>query len=1061
MARLLLRGLIPGADYKLQFRARDEDSVSKWSRRFSLSVIDDNVAPDTPNFTSWVVNGSDFVGDWDEVDTSLEQNKDFDHYELSMTGGSSTRVIRTTDTSYTLTFANNRNFFGSPKATVTAKVRAVDSSGNASAYSSTLSATNPVPDPPTDPVVEEGIDSLDISWTPPADDDLIGYNVYVGTTSGFTPSPSNKIFSGNATRFTYTSTTYTLQYFKIRAVDVFGQESTDLLTSGTPVTPFGVDTTAPATPTGLSATITTSTSPDLNTIATVSWTANGESDLAGYFLRYRKNGDTNWTVIRVDKSSTTTVVTNLVPYVDYDFQLSAVDWSENQSAYTSTATGTGATNSAPSTPAAPSVSTDTLHAQVSISGNKAAGGAMEADVQFYEVYGSSTTGFTPGTTNMLGVVPVGPAMIATFDIPASNSSGTTQTWYFKIIAVDNGGLKSAASAQASGTPGLILSANIGDLQVTNAKISDLTVTKLTAGTGLTTSFTVKSTLTIGDASTTGSIQSFDYSAGTAGYKISSVGGTASLEINQGTIRSAALLIQNGSNIFNSRYADFEANSAFFSSSNFTLTNATVAQNTSNKKFNTASLAYSPTNVTNSVFLGTTNTDYNFVVQPSTDYIVSFYAMVATAGVAANLTATVKYQTASSPGTLSLSAQPIAANSTWARYSGVISVPGTATGGAIVSFSTNTASGTVFIDGIQIEEKQSASTVPSSWKPPGATTIDGYQIKTGSIVSNTTTVVNGSTIPVWSIPLNGAATFANLQVRGNAIIGVPGGTDGGASTLSSGNYIAGTTGWQIQSDGDAEFNGATLRGGAITGTSFSTGDSGNRIEIADSTFSGSGYSFVNFYGDGTENQPSRIYTQANSSYSLVQWDGFYSDSASGTQAIVMESWSPGASPLPHSWSSNITLVSDLIFLGGLISPESQGETPHISKSRTTGQTITTGTVTIQVYNVEDSRGGITDNGAGTYTVMVPGFYIIGASAGWDNSLSTGRRQIAININGTQRAVNAVQASGGPSSNFTSSIQWAGYLADGDTFDIRVFHNQGANAATLGDATLTYMYAGRTM
>lgn len=836
--RKTIPDLLPGRGYAIRVRAKNGSTVSNWSTKLEFVTTNGSDAPETPTNVTWDVVGDSFHGEWDAVTQNVVGDDILViRYDVRLTAGATTKTISVlpadaaVKVTYDLTFLSNVSLFTTPQPTVSISVRAVDNHGLVSSYTTPVSATNPPPGPPANLTTVAGVDSLDISWDESSDDDLIGYEAYVGTSSGFTPGSGNKIYSGSATRFTYTSTTYSLQYFKVRAIDKFNQASTYALTSGTPVSPFGSDGTAPDTPTGLTATITTLTDATLATSADVSWDANSESDLAGYYLQFRENGTTPWSTVRYDKTTTSSLVTNLTPYVDYDFRISAVDFSENQSTYSSVFTATGATNSAPSTPAAPSVSTSTLQAQVTVSGNKAAGGAMESDVTFYEVYGSTSTGFTPSSSNMLGVIPVGPAMVSTFDIPASGG-GSTQTWYFKIIAVDNGGLKSSASSQTSGTPGLIQATNITDATITNAKINDLAADKITAGSGIINNLTVKSILTIGDASTTGSVQSFDYSAGTTGYKISSVGGNASLEINQGVIRTPALLIQkSGTNIMNPKYADFELSSGFYTSSNLTATNATVVQSTAQKMFNTASLSYSPTNATNSVFLGSSNTDYNINVQPDTDYIISFYSMVQSAGTAATLTASLKYATASTPGTLNLTGASVPANSTWARYYGTVSVPGTATGGAILSFSTNTSTGTVFIDGIQIEEKMSSATTPSSWSKPGSTTIDGYQIRTGSLISSGTTTVNGNTIPWWSINESGSAQFANLQVRGNAIVGVASGTDGGASTISSGNYVTGTSGWQLKSDGSAEFTAGAVAQ-TFTGAKFQTDSSGNRLVIRD-------------------------------------------------------------------------------------------------------------------------------------------------------------------------------------------------------------------------------------
>src|SRR5699024_7836766 len=103
---------------------------------------------------------------------------------------------------------------------------------------------------------------------------------------------------------------------------------------------------------------------------------------------------------------------------------------------------TAATNTAPSTPQAPSVSANTMQIQVSHNGQRAMVGPMEADVAFYEVYASTTNGFTASSSNMLGTINAGAALVGSFYLPTSGG-GTAQTWYVRVIAVDRLGLKSS------------------------------------------------------------------------------------------------------------------------------------------------------------------------------------------------------------------------------------------------------------------------------------------------------------------------------------------------------------------------------------------------------------------------------------------------------------------------------------------------------------------------------------------------------------------------------------------------------------------------------------------
>jgi phage minor structural protein len=80
-----------------------------------------------------------------------------------------------------------------------------------------------------------------------------------------------------------------------------------------------------------------------------------------------------------------------------------------------------------------------------------------------------------------------------------------------------------------------------------------------------------------------------------------------------------------------------------------------------------------------------------------------------------------------------------------------------------------------------------SFVVLDWATSGQTTIDG-----GNITANTLTAdaIKTSTLNAKTITL---------------------GTTGGDSIIKSGNYSAGSAGWQIKANGDAEFNNVTVRG----------------------------------------------------------------------------------------------------------------------------------------------------------------------------------------------------------------------------------------------------------
>ncbi|MFI7449534.1 hypothetical protein ACIBQX_18705 [Nonomuraea sp. NPDC049714] len=170
------------------------------------------------------------------------------------------------------------------------------------------------------------------------------------------------------------------------------------------------------------------------------------------------------------------MVNDLSPGVDYDFRIRAVDSSNNQGAWSATQTEqTNADTIAPSTPAPPTVAGSLIAIQITHTLGMASGGEwnLELDLHHLEVHVGATNTFTADETTLKGAVSAHAGMIAA-QIPAVGTvpvAETTARWV-RVIAVDEAGNRSAASAAVTATAVLI----------DDAHISDLTVTKVTAGT---------------------------------------------------------------------------------------------------------------------------------------------------------------------------------------------------------------------------------------------------------------------------------------------------------------------------------------------------------------------------------------------------------------------------------------------------------------------------------------------------------------------------------------------------------------------------------------------------
>lgn len=108
---------------------------------------------------------------------------------------------------------------GGPRRQFRVAVSVRDAFGNFS-DESYITTQNPVPAVPSTTIVKM-FGAFEVKFTPPFDTDFVGYQIWMSTTSGFTPGPDNLVFdgAGNAT-IPVTTGTYYLRY---AAYDSFGK----------------------------------------------------------------------------------------------------------------------------------------------------------------------------------------------------------------------------------------------------------------------------------------------------------------------------------------------------------------------------------------------------------------------------------------------------------------------------------------------------------------------------------------------------------------------------------------------------------------------------------------------------------------------------------------------------------------------------------------------------------------------------------------------------------------------------------------------------------------------
>jgi len=185
--------------------------------------------------------------------------------------------------------------------------------------------------------------------------------------------------------------------------------------------------------------------------------------------------DSEWQYMTVGWDQSTAELLDLSPGVGYDVQIRAVDSTGNTGAWSATTTFVATSdNIAPSTPAAPSVAGSRIALQVTHELGKSSGGTfnLESDLQHLEVHVDYEPYFTPSASTLKGKVSATAGMIqAQIPVVTTVQVEETSTRYVRVVAVDKAGNKSGPSDAASATA----------LLIDDAHISDLTVSKVTAG----------------------------------------------------------------------------------------------------------------------------------------------------------------------------------------------------------------------------------------------------------------------------------------------------------------------------------------------------------------------------------------------------------------------------------------------------------------------------------------------------------------------------------------------------------------------------------------------------
>lgn len=325
--------LQPGQQYYVQIRGKGSDVLTEWSHTYTMWTNMDSIPCDPITDLAGDFSSSSLTLKWTGINLGKSINKDFNHYLVELTNGVDTRTFITKSTYFELTFDDNINAFGTPRPSFAVSVSTVDNTGNINTVGPT-EIVNPVPTTVSGFEAKSGIDSIFLEWDGHEHSDISKYVLYRSTDSGFTPNETNRLYQGRELFYVDILSSEMIQYYKLKAVDVFGQESGYVVTSETPSPPFELDT-SPPDPLDIDSLVTSLDPGDPSgriSRIVVNWTPldlslGNNEQLRGYKIRIKPTSSSYWEVFDApddhDNRTSSFIINSLQPDVDYEVQIAS------------------------------------------------------------------------------------------------------------------------------------------------------------------------------------------------------------------------------------------------------------------------------------------------------------------------------------------------------------------------------------------------------------------------------------------------------------------------------------------------------------------------------------------------------------------------------------------------------------------------------------------------------------------------------------------------------------------------------------------------------------------
>jgi hypothetical protein len=168
-----------------------------------------------------VFNTRDVTFQWDATTIGIL----FDSYIVEIRNVGTNALRRTFATKVpTFTYDLGSNTIDGLNRTfvVSVQVKSRLSGSNALSTATTLTATNAAPALPTGITLSGDFRTINLRYTPPAEEDWAGIQVWASTTSGFTPGSGNLVYQGPDTLVVWPASPGVTFYVRYACYDVFG-----------------------------------------------------------------------------------------------------------------------------------------------------------------------------------------------------------------------------------------------------------------------------------------------------------------------------------------------------------------------------------------------------------------------------------------------------------------------------------------------------------------------------------------------------------------------------------------------------------------------------------------------------------------------------------------------------------------------------------------------------------------------------------------------------------------------------------------------------------------------